>query len=72
MMYIVYEDGKQITWRVGHEHFHVRDISKVSFIQVDGDELHEVLDQISGIPGCGQNVVTWFGDHAKFIVENLR
>lgn len=45
----------------------------VKFVQADGDELEAVHAQIEGIPKAKNvRVVRWFGDDAKFIVDNLR
>lgn len=41
-------------------------------VQADGDELEYILRHFKGIPRHNsKRVQTWFGDHAKFIVEHL-
>lgn len=42
-------------------------------IQADGDELEYINNHIKGIPirVGGVRVITWFGDTAKFIYQNL-
>ncbi len=47
-------------------------VSTVTEVQADGDELQWVLDNITGIPTNKNRVVRWFGDHAKFIAGSLR
>ncbi len=47
-------------------------VSTVTEVQADGDELRWVLDNITGIPTNKNRVVRWFGDHAKFIAGSLR
>lgn len=61
--------GKSYTWHVG-EVFPVSPscADVVSTIQADGDELYQILSQVSNIPTARLcPVVRWFGDHAKFI-----
>lgn len=63
-----------ITW-----HWHVGepmpefDIHRVLSVQADNDELDHIMYKFPNLPMCkgGRRVVTWFGDHAKFIVANL-
>ena len=44
----------------------------IESVTASGHELNKVLNEIKGIPLAeGRPVVTWFGDHAKFIVANL-
>ena len=44
----------------------------VESVQADGDELEYIMKNFAGIPTCVNNrVVSWYGDHAKFIVGNL-
>ena len=46
--------------------------SKVRKITVWGDQLDEVREHITGIPDKkNEPCVSWFGDHAKFIVDNF-
>lgn len=44
----------------------------VLLVQADGDELALINDKFTGIRKApGKRVVRWFGEDAKFIVENL-
>lgn len=46
--------------------------SGVAAVVADGDELEYIIKNFAGIPTCVHNrVVSWYGDHAKFIVGNL-
>ncbi len=39
-------------------------------VQADGHELEHIEQHIHGIPMHNGRVVTWYGDHAKFIAYN--
>lgn len=44
----------------------------ILLVQADGDELDLINDKFTGIRKApGKRVVRWFGEDAKFIVENL-
>lgn len=73
MLYIVDTRGREIIWHVGKPLPVIHDIlSNIVSVQADGDELEHVRDTISGIPDRKDaRVVSWFGDHARFIAGNL-
>ena len=58
-------------WHVGEEV--PIDAGCVECVQADGDELHHILMEFKNLPRLVAHgkLVTWWGDHAKFIVANL-
>lgn len=45
----------------------------LKYVSADGHELQEIRDQILGIPDHVRHpVVMWYGDHARFILGNLK
>ena len=74
MMYITHTDisiGTK-TWHVGKkmpdDYIHL-----IEFVQAHGDELQEIYRQFAHLPQARlAKVVRWYGDHAKFIVANLK
>jgi len=42
----------------------------VTEVQADSDELEHIKHFFTNIPMSSKNVVVWYGDMAKFIVEN--
>lgn len=47
------------------------DLSTVSYVQADGDELEWIRENISGIRMNKNRVIKWTGEDARFIVESL-
>jgi hypothetical protein len=65
--------------KVGVMHFHMGDktdrwnISQhTTMVQADGQELQAIRTQLANLPNNNESVVCWYGDHAKFIVGNLK
>ena len=73
-LYIKEHPSYQHVWHVGEEapKFAVSYINDISWVQANGDELAAIMDQFGNLPRSSNRVVTWYGDHAKFIVANLR
>lgn len=46
-------------------------MNKEYFLQADGHELEYILSNISNIPRASRSVITWRGEFARFIIENL-
>lgn len=72
-LYVVFDDGKHREWHVG-ESFDMPNsmVRRVDHVQADGDELIGVESRFSNLPKAyGVRVVTWWGDHARFIASNL-
>lgn len=46
-------------------------IDQIVSIQADNTELEKIRREVSGIPMVDRRVVSWYGDHAKFIVANI-
>ena len=76
MLYLFTKDSprKAIEWHVGS--CTLSDIipggaTEVIEISADGDELRLINQTIDGIPKAMQRMVTWRGDWAVFIAENL-
>lgn len=58
-------------WHVGEEKPKA-EAQFVTSVQADGDELHHILMEFQNLPqSTHKKVVSWYGDHAKFIVGNL-
>lgn len=76
MIHILYKDGLSIDCPTTTDIPH-NDAIKVEAVLADGEELEAIFKQFSGLPrpnGLIQVVqpVAWFGDHARFIVANLK
>lgn len=74
MMSIILNNGLELTWHIGKgipvSYDHVNDVSE---IQADGDELSRILEKFDNLPMAKNGrVVRYFGDHARFIVGNIR
>jgi predicted amidohydrolase len=67
MIYITKTDGKTYSYHIGQS---LPDGDEVIQIQADGDELDHIYNTFSNIPVARKRVVNYFGDMAKFIVEN--
>ena len=74
MLYIITTTGAEVSWHVGDSATGVS-IASVAIVTADGNELNHILTNIDGIPKAHDltrmPVMTWFGDHAKFIAYNL-
>lgn len=44
---------------------------ELNFVQADGDELELILECFKNLPIANTRVMTWYGDHAKFILRHL-
>lgn len=80
MLHVVGSDGSTCQWQVGHPKFEKSMLRKwhVCEVRASGEELKHVETFFSHLParwvlgGPGpDDVVSWFGDHAKFIAFNL-
>ncbi len=50
-----------------------RTVDDVIMVQADGDELVHILENSVNLPSMNQSACQrWFGDHAKWIVANIR
>ena len=59
------------TWHVGEQTYSAC-ASYVSSVQADGDELDYIKETMLHLPmRRDKSVVSWYGDHAKFIIANL-
>lgn len=49
-------------------------VKYVEQVQADGYELQWIMSNLSGLPFPIEpvRIVTWYGDHAKFIVGNFK
>lgn len=59
----------------GHRNYiwlHEVDVSKVTEVQADQDELNDILSNAWGLPYSDLPVQYWYGDHAKFVVQFLK
>ncbi len=68
------ESPKGIEWHLGGKDLvnTVGDSAFVVSVQADGDELYLISDRIDGIRfNRKKRSNKWFGDDARFIVENL-
>ena len=85
MLYIVFKKNNaidSITWRVDSDvkafHAKLDDVtddtfSNVELVQADGHELSYIRRFFTNIPDVSnKSVVSWFGDHARFIAANLK
>lgn len=43
----------------------------VTKVQANGDEAVAIERQFTNIPMCWNRVVTWYGDHAKFVAKHF-
>lgn len=73
-LYINATGGHQIIWHVGEgDPTNKIDADIVVSVQADGDELLYISANIEGIRFARHKRVNrWFGDDARFIVENLQ
>ena len=60
--------GRGREYHIGHK---LPQFLEVYSIQADGDELEAIRGQFSNIPMCSGRVVTWRGEMARFIADNL-
>lgn len=60
-----------ITWHVGDKLTANFKVLNVIEVQADGDELQFILDNAKQLPFCHARVQNWFGDQAKWIVQNI-
>lgn len=68
------ESERLIEWHVGDNKLGdiVGDSAFTVMVQADGDELAVINDEIQGVrKAYKKRVVRWFGEDARFIVENL-
>ena len=74
MLYIIHNDGEEIQIKVGEGQKGklLPVTSEVLKVQADGFELCAIKSQIKGIPFSIHSVQHWYGDHAKFIIANLK
>lgn len=77
MLYFVfgeYEDDC-VSWRVNEpDPLHRKNLSAKDVIEVqaDGHELEYIQKHMNNLPTAPKTrVVSWFGDHARFIAANL-
>jgi len=77
MDYLLNEESYQRTtiWHVGQPSPEI-DKDKVTSIQADSDELWHIISRFTNLPYVMNQddapVQRWYGDHAKFIVGNLK
>ena len=65
--------GRDFEWHVGESPpILYGDVKDVTEVQADGHELDYIINNMEGLPIAKTRVVRWFGDHARFIVANLR
>ncbi len=70
--FVILVDGSDIEWHVGEKLPPLKDKPAISRVQLDGDELSYVLQRCENLPVARlKRVVTYPGDFAKFIVENV-
>lgn len=81
MLCILYADNKNRLYRIGDEpgpNQGVASIEQVTMVQADGEELEAIRYQVTNLPMLVNSyppiatVQRWFGDHAKFLVANVR
>lgn len=76
MISIVYKNGTSIECETIQK-MPRNDVMEVKMVAADGKELEAIGSQFKYIPGPNGLLqvvepVAWFGDHAKFIVANLK
>jgi len=69
MLYITRQYKKTTAHHIG-EPIVFFDGDDVTEVQADGDELEHIRHKFTNIPMSTRNLVVWYGDMAKFIVEN--
>lgn len=69
--YVVTTSNEEIIFYVGQEKI-IKSISPhtIKEVQLDGHELDHVLITMPNLPRSSGRVVSYFGDHAKFIIAN--
>ena len=80
MLEIVLNDESEIRWHVGESIPRIWQPENdklprryVDLISASGDELIHIRSTFRGLPDVpGSSIVTWYGDHAKFIYTNLQ
>lgn len=71
MLFIKVGDGKIHAFHVGESKEFLRNFCEnVVSIQADGDELTHIVRTFSNIPQVNHAVVSYYGDMAKFILDN--
>lgn len=73
MLCVKCNDGKSFEWHVGQWIGDLVSTESVSSIQADGDELILIREFCKNIPDSHYlRVVSWYGDHAKFIFQAIK
>lgn len=68
--YITYKDGTDDRFYTGRN-FSDAEIRDVDSVQLDNTELEHVLTTMTNLPKANnKRIVTYFGEHAKFILAN--
>lgn len=71
MLYIITPKGTH-DWHIGQKvSIPKEELNQVIEVQADGDELEHIRYQFQNIPHAKVRVCNWYGDIAKFIVNNL-
>jgi hypothetical protein len=71
----IIEDGKEkdFPFWIGNDPRLIVDTSQLVEIQLDGDELEYLIENFVNIPYSRKaRIQNWYGDMAKFIVENWK
>lgn len=73
MLYMVLKSGAGFRWNVGDSCVleTTAKFVEVEEIQADGDELDLILQMCQNLPLHKGRVISWYGDHAKFIARAL-
>lgn len=75
MLIVTYKDGQELTWHVEKNNRYIKQYAKregVERVTADGDELVHIRMSFENLPSVpGRMVVTYSGDFAQFIVDNL-
>ena len=66
--YIIYTDGTTEKFHMGRKFG--EEIKNVDSLELDNTELEHVQTTMSNLPTSNRRIVTYFGDHAKFILKN--
>lgn len=70
MIYIITKNDKEFRWKIGEEPLDILHY-QISFLQANCEEADEIVNRCKGIPYSNSEQVTWFGDMAKFIAQEM-
>lgn len=71
MISIGYEHRRVVHWNLGDELPSFDDRWRVKWVMARGDEVDAIRSKFTGLPMCDGKSLSWFGDHAAFIANNL-